>query len=60
MKEYLKPNGHVVLGKYCLRPLENCDRGFESRYGHGCVSAFCCIVLLLADPLSKEYYQMSK
>jgi hypothetical protein len=30
---------------YSLRPLEHWDRRFESCFGHGCVSAYFCVVL---------------
>ena len=40
------PSGRVVYG-LGLRPLACCDRGFESHWGHGClsvVSVVCCQV----------------
>jgi len=36
-------NSRALWDKYCLRPLENWDRRFESCSGHGCVSAFLYI-----------------
>jgi hypothetical protein len=33
------PNVLTVYGKYCLRPLEYWDRGFEYHSKHVCVSA---------------------
>jgi hypothetical protein len=33
------------IGKYYLRPLEHWNCRFESCSGHGCVSAFLCVVL---------------
>jgi hypothetical protein len=38
-------NSRAVWGKYWLRSLECWDRRFESCSGHGCVSAFLCVVL---------------
>jgi hypothetical protein len=36
-----------ISGKYSLRPLEHRDRRFESCSGHGCVSAFLCVCVVL-------------
>jgi hypothetical protein len=60
-------NSRVVWGKYCLRSFEHWDPRFESCSGHGCVSAFLCVVLSCvqvealrrAGHPSKESYQLS-
>jgi hypothetical protein len=56
----------TVRGKYCLRSSECWDRRFESCSGHGCVSAFPCVMLSCvgrglgsADHPSKVSYQLS-
>jgi len=41
------PSGRTVFVAYGLGPLDNWDRGFESRTRHGYMSAFflCCALL---------------
>jgi len=44
-KKMAGPNGCAVWGTYCLRPLENWDRGLESRSKLRCVWVFLCCVI---------------
>jgi hypothetical protein len=51
-KKNLHPDhsGRAAKGMSRLRPLEHCDRGFESQSRHGCICVrlFCVCVVVCA------------